>query len=68
MKDLINIDALALLIQCNCHPCSTRTAWTLVNKNPRIISRIKRGGKFVFFKRQSALRLCNAINDGRAKR
>lgn len=67
-SELLTIDQLAAMIAGNCHPCGVRTAWNLVNKNPRLIQRVKRGPKFVRFKPAQAVKLCKAINQGKAKR
>lgn len=68
MKNLLTIGQVTAEIRAKCHTCSERTAWKLINKNPRLIRRIRRGPKFVFFKAQAVKRLCTAINMGKAKR
>ena len=68
MISLLTISELTDLIRKQCHPCCERTAWNLVNKNPRLIRRHRMGAKCVRFKSTQALNLCTAIRDGRAKR
>jgi hypothetical protein len=67
MKNLINISQVAEHISAFCHPCSDRTAWSIVNRNPKLIPRVRRGKKFVFFSVASVERLAAAINSGGAK-
>lgn len=67
-SELLTIDQLAAKIAAECHPCCVRTAWNLVNKNARLIQRVKRGPKCVRFKPAHAQKLVAAINTGKAKR
>ena len=68
MKNLMKISEVAAEIAKNSTgQCCERQAWNYVNRNPRLVKRVKRG-HFTFFQRNGVKKLCLAINEGKAAR
>jgi hypothetical protein len=68
VKNLVKIgDVAAAVAEHALGSCCVRSAWNLVDKNPGIIKRIKRG-HYTFFDTRAVNRLCVAIIKGKAAR